>query len=178
MTEPHSGDDPYGQNGSGQPGPGPSAPGQPPYSQGPYQQQGPYEQQGPYQQQPPYQQGQNQPMPYGPTGQPPLSEADAKLWSTLSHVGIIVTGFIGPLVIWAVLKDRSPLVRQNAAAATNFGFLMTIGYVVGSILLVVAIGGLVMAAAEVLAIIFGIIGAVRANNGEVYPYPFNVKWIK
>lgn len=54
---------------------------------------------------------------------------------------------------------------------------MTIGSILGSILLIVLIGGLVIAAAEVLAIILGIFGAVRANNGEVYPYPFNVKWI-
>ncbi|GAB3915958.1 hypothetical protein GCM10011575_23270 [Microlunatus endophyticus] len=174
MTEPHLGDDPYWQNGSGQPGPGPSGLGLPPHSPGSHQQQGSYRQP----QQPPYQQGPYQQGPYGPTGQPPLSDADAQLWSMLSHVGVIVTGFIGPLIIWAVFKDRNPLVRQNAAAATNFGFLMAIGYVVGSILLVVVVGGLVMAAAAVLAIIFGIIGAVRANNGEVYSYPFNVKWIK
>lgn len=110
--------------------------------------------------------------------QPPLSDADARLWSSLAHVGVIVTGFIGPLVIWAALKDRSPLVRQNAAAATNFGLLMTIGYIVGAILMIIFIGGLLVVAAMVLTIIFGVIGAVRAANGEAYPYPFNVKWVR
>ena len=150
-----------------QPTPDPYAP---PYQREPYGQQNAYQQQ-------PYGQPSYGQQPYPAPVQQPLSDSDARLWSMLAHIGLIVTGFIGPLIIWAVFKDRSPLVRRNAAAATNFGFLMTIGYIVGSILLIVVIGGLVIAAAEVLAIIFGIIGAVRANNGEVYPYPFNVKWI-
>lgn len=149
--------EPYGQHNSYQPQPY----GQPSYGQQPYGQQ-PGSVQQPY------------PMPV----QQPLSEADARLWSMLSHIGLAVTGFVAPLIIWAVLKERSPLVRQNAAAATNFGFLMTIGYIVGAILLVVVIGSLVFVAAAVLSIIFGIIGAIRANNGEVYAYPFNVKWIR
>lgn len=96
----------------------------------------------------------------------------------LSHLGIVLTSFLAPLIIWAVLKDRSPLVRQNAAAAANFGILMGIAAVVGGILIIVIIGIFVMLAAEVLLIIFGVIGAVRANRGEVYRYPFNVNWVK
>jgi uncharacterized Tic20 family protein len=181
QTNPYAGD-PYAG------GPGPQYPGgaQQPYQPGPqqgYQQPPPGA--GPYQQQPPggYPPAPapgNQPGYYaGPYGGPaPLSESDARLWSTLAHVGVFVTGFIGPLIIWAVLKDRSPLVRENSAAATNFGILMTIATVVGSILLVVLVGLFIMLAAWVLALVCGIIGAVRANRGEVYPYPFNVKWVK
>lgn len=133
---------------------------------------------GPYGPQQPYQQPGGFRQPYPMPVQSPLSDADARLWSSLAHVGVIVTGFIGPLVIWAVLKDRSPVVRQNAAAATNFGLLMAIGYIVGAFLMIIFIGGLVVAAAIVLTIIFGVVGAVRATNGEVYPYPFTVKWIQ
>lgn len=96
----------------------------------------------------------------------------------LSHLGIVLTGFLVPLIIWAVLKDRSPLVRQNAAAAANFGILMGISAIVGVVLTVIVIGIFLWLAAIVLAIVFGIIGAVRANQGGVYPYPFNVHWVK
>ena len=112
----------------------------------------------------------------------PMSDSDARLWSTLSHVGLIVTGFVGPLIIWAVFKDRSRLVRENAAAATNFGFLLTIGYLIGSLLAVTVILALLspflLIAVWVLAVVCGIIGAMKANNGEIYAYPFNVTWLK
>ncbi|MBO0811215.1 MAG: DUF4870 domain-containing protein, partial [Microlunatus sp.] len=167
QPSPYLHQEPYGQQAPyGQPGPG---------------QQAPYGQQEPYGQQPgqgPQQGYGYQPQPYPMSGQPPLSESDSKLWSVLSHIGMILTGFVAPLIIWAVFKDRDPRVRQNAAAATNFGFLMAIGYVVGSILSVIFIGLLLVIAAGILAIIFGIIGAIRANDGEVYPYPFNVKWLQ
>jgi uncharacterized Tic20 family protein len=107
-----------------------------------------------------------------------MSDSDARLWATLAHVGVFITGFVGPLIIWAVFKDRSRLVRDNAAAATNFGILMTIGTVLGSILTVIFIGVVVLFAVWVLAIVCGILGAIKANRGEFYGYPFNVKWVK
>lgn len=144
-----------------------------------------------------------QPYPYGyppgpgypmahPPGQAPLSDSDARLWSTMSHAGMVLFGLLAPLILWAVLKDRSPFVRQNAAAALNFVILMAIVQAgcglllgVGAALAVVMVGfpilifaGLAMAASGVLITVFGIIGAVRANRGEVYRYPFNVSWVK
>lgn len=82
------------------------------------------------------------------------------------------------MIIWAVLKDRSPLVRQNAAAAANFGILMAIAATIGGILILVLVGIFIMLAVEVLVVVCGIIGAVRANRGELYRYPFNVNWVK
>jgi uncharacterized Tic20 family protein len=95
---------------------------------------------------------------------------------------MIITGFVAPLIIWAVFKDRSRLVGANAAAATNFGFLVTIAYAVSSLLAVTVILSfltpIIAAVVWIAALVFGIIGALQANKGEVYPYPVNVKWIK
>ncbi|HEY9292860.1 MAG TPA: DUF4870 domain-containing protein [Microlunatus sp.] len=113
---------------------------------------------------------------YPLTGRP-LSGADARLWSTLAHVAVIPTAFVGPLIIWALFKDRDRLVRDNALSATNFGFLLGVGYLAGSILTVILIGALMLPVIFGLAVIFGIIGAVKAGNGEVYAYPVNVRWL-
>lgn len=98
----------------------------------------------------------------------------------LSHIGLIVTAFLAPLIIWAVFKDRSRLVRDNAAAAANFGFLLTIAYFALGILSAITLGiaALLYIPLAIVPIIFGILGAIKANNGELYPYPFNVKWLK
>lgn len=122
--------------------------------------------------------GQTPPVYGQPAYAAPLNPSDERLWATLAHVGGIVLGFIAPLIIWLVFRERSGFVNDQAKEALNFQIVVAIAYVVGSILLVVLIGGLIMALAWLAAVIFGIMGAVAANKGELYRYPFNWRIIK
>ncbi|OZB50220.1 MAG: hypothetical protein B7X40_03120 [Cellulomonas sp. 14-74-6] len=122
--------------------------------------------------------GQTPPVYGQPAYAPPLNPSDERLWATLAHVGGIVLGFIAPLIVWLVFRERSGFVNDQAKEALNFQILVAIAYVVGSILLVVLVGGLIMALAWLAAVIFGIMGAVAANKGELYRYPFNWRIIK
>lgn len=106
-----------------------------------------------------------------------MSPADQRLWATLTHVGGILFGFLAPLITYLVLKDRGPFVRAHTATALNFQLTILIAYVVGYILVFVFIGFLVLLAAWVAAIVFGIIAAVAANKGEFYTYPVAIKFV-
>ena len=107
----------------------------------------------------------------------PLSPADEKLWATLIHVGGILFGFLPALIGYLVLKDRGPFIRQHTATALNFQLTLIIAYVAGSILSLVLIGFLILAAAWIASIIFGIIAAIAANNGQTYTYPLSIKFV-
>ncbi|WP_430868888.1 DUF4870 domain-containing protein [Demequina aurantiaca] len=117
-----------------------------------------------------------------PAGQPvaaqPLSDSDARLWVTLSHIGTILFGFVPALIFWLMGKDRSKFVSDEAKEALNFGILITAMYVIGWILSIVLIGFLLVLAAFVLSLIFCIQGAMKANKGETYRYPLNVRLVK
>ena len=56
------------------------------------------------------------------------------------HVGGILFGFIPPLVVFLVLKDRSAFVRQHAATTLNFQITMAIVAIVGVFLWIVLVG--------------------------------------
>lgn len=134
----------------------------------------------PYQ---PPQQGQpqqpyQQPGAYQSAPQQPLSPSDEKLYSVLTHVGGIVFNFIVPLITYLVFKDRGPFVREHTRQALNFQLTMTVGYVAGAILSVIGIGLLISLAAGILSLVFGIIAAIKANNGEMYKYPVAIQFIK
>jgi len=148
---------------TGQPNEQPGQPGQP---QQPYQQPG--------QPQQPYAPGAYQ----QPAAAQPLSPSDEKLYSVLTHVGGIVFNFIVPLITYLVFKDRGPFVREHTRQALNFQLTMTIGYVAGAILSVIGIGVLISFAAGILSLVFGIIAAIKANNGEMYKYPVAIQFIK
>lgn len=170
------------------------APGQQPPPQQPY---GAPQHGAPGQQVPP-QQPYGAPQ-YGAPGQPqygapvgaPMTPQDEKQWAMLGHLGgilwILSLGWLGPLIVFLIYKDRSAFVRQESKEALNFQILMTIvgvgGSIVVGILTVITFGlasilYLAVAAAPLLGIIFGIVGAVRVNNGGSYRYPFNWRIIR
>ena len=48
---------------------------------------------------------------------------DDRTWGMLAHISPIVLGFIGPLIIWLVYKDKSPFIsdqgdRRHASLAS------------------------------------------------------------
>jgi len=109
---------------------------------------------------------------------PPLRPDEERLWSTLAHAGGIVASFVAPLVIWLVFKERSRFVNDQAKEALNFQITLIIGYVVSMILTIIVIGAFLMLIVWVLAIVFGIMGALAANKGQPYRYPVAIRFIK
>lgn len=136
---------------------------------------------------------------YGAPGQPqyaaaapmsPMDEKNAGMWGHLSGLSTIVTGgfggWIGPLIVFLIYKDRSAFARQESKEALNFGIFMTIVavgiMVLGFVLGLVTFGlGTILSAfywvPALLQVIFSIIGGVRVNNGGSYRYPFNWRMI-
>ncbi len=116
--------------------------------------------------------------PYGGPAPQPLTPSDEKLWATLIHVGGLLFNFIPALIGYLVLKDRGPFIRSHSATALNFQLTILIAYVVGGILSIVVIGIFIILAAWVLNVVFSIIAAVKANNGEWYTYPLTIPFVK
>ena len=142
------------------------APPPPPPPQDPYQQpQNPQEPQNPQQPPNPYQQPQQ------------LSPADEKLWATLINVGGIFFYFVPALIGYLLLKDKGPFVRAHTATALNFQITIAIALVVSYALIAVFIGILLVIAVEVVKIVFSIIAAVKANQGQPYTYPLSIKFV-
>ncbi|NYF10967.1 hypothetical protein HDC94_002123 [Leifsonia sp. AK011] len=107
----------------------------------------------------------------------PMSPSDEKLWATLIHIGGILFGFLPALIGYLVLKDRGPFIRAHTATALNFQLTILIAYAVGGITSLILVGLLVLAAAWVATIVFGIIAAIAANAGQPYVYPLSIKFV-
>lgn len=117
--------------------------------------------------------------PYqAPAAAQPLSPSDERLWATLIHIGGILFGFLSPLIGWLVLKDRSAFVGEHSKSALNFQLTMLIALIVGYITTLIFIGILIIIAAYIVILIFEIMGALAANKGQHYKYPFAIKFIK
>lgn len=103
---------------------------------------------------------------------------DEKLWSILTHVGGIVVFLIVPLVAYLVLRERGPFVRHHTGQTLNFQLTMLIVYVVGFITSWIGVGFLLILAAGILSLVFGIIAAIAASRGEFYRYPLAIPFTR
>lgn len=112
-----------------------------------------------------------------------LPDSDERMWSTFAHLGIVaglvipLGNIIAPLVIWLVYKDRSDYVDYHGKEALNFQLTMTIAMVISAILIFVLIGLPLLIVFALLDLILSIVAAVRANEGERYRYPFNIRFL-
>ena len=104
-------------------------------------------------------------------------DQDSKTMGMLAHLLGIFLGFIGPLIIWLIKKDQSPFVDDQGKESLNFQLTVLIGYLIGGATSCLFIGLLILVI-WVLSIVFGIMGAIAANKGEAYRYPFNIRMIK
>lgn len=119
----------------------------------------------------------NNPPPGG--YQPPAGSSDTTM-AVLAHVLGIVTGFVGPLIIWLVSKDdqRKQFVTDQSKEALNFQITIAIGYLISGILTPVVIGAVLFPIVGICSLVFGILAAVASNKGEYYRYPFTLRLVK
>lgn len=125
-------------------------------------------------------------QPQQPYGEQPQPSAEERTASILAHLSALIAAvvsagwlsIIGPLVVWAIYKDRSPLARQAAAGAFNFNLAIWAAVIVGWIclftIILIPVAILIWLVALVAALVCHIQGAIRASHDEPYHYPFQI----
>ena len=73
-------------------------------------------------------------------------------------------------------SNQSSLVRRHGHRMMNWIISTIIFAVVGGVLCFVAIGVPILIILMILAVVFPIIAAVKANQGEVWDYPLTIKF--
>ena len=121
-------------------------------------------------------------MQYQPSGA--LQTAEQKQMGLFLHLSqlaslvIPVAGIVVPIVIWQTQKDKMPQLDAHGKMVVNWLISELIYIVISVILIFVLVGILTMLAVVVMGIVFPIIGAIKANNGELWEYPLTIKFLK
>jgi len=88
--------------------------------------------------------------------------------AAITHILALFTWLIGPLVVFLVTDDE--FVKANARAAINWQIWFTIYSIVAGVLIIVGIGILLPPLLGLLNMVFIVIAAVKAAEGEVWSY--------
>jgi uncharacterized Tic20 family protein len=139
---------------------------------------------------------QNRDMTSNPLQQPNprddqlMRPEDERTWAAAAHASALVAAilsagwlsFLGPLAVYLYGRGRSDFVRRSAANAFNFNILLWVAAVVGWIFFITLVGipvALILwLGVFVGSIVFHLLAALRAWNGQLYRYPWTITILK
>ena len=98
--------------------------------------------------------------------------------SQLANIFIPPVGIILPIVLWQTQKEKMPALDAHGKMVTNWLISSLIYIVISIVLMIVLVGFLTIIAVGILGVVFPIIGAIKANNGEFWEYPLTIKFLK
>jgi uncharacterized Tic20 family protein len=114
-----------------------------------------------------------------------VADREARQWAMFCHlaglakyVPIPLSNVLAPLILWQIKKDQWPFADDQGKEAVNFQISITIYAIVCGLLFCVGIGVFLLPVLGVLDLVFIIIAALKANEGELYRYPLTIRFIR
>lgn len=113
-----------------------------------------------------------------------MNEQQARQWAMILHLSqfagwvVPLAGFVAPIVIWQVKKAEIPALDEHGKIIANWLISSVIYGAISVVLAFVFIGFLTLTALGVCAVVFPIVGAVKASNGEVWTYPLSIRFFQ
>ena len=107
-----------------------------------------------------------------------------KQWALICHLsglaGYIIPfgNIIAPIIIWSIKKEEMPMVDKHGKEVINFQISFTIWIILASVLAFALIGIPILVALIIAQVVLIIIGAIKADNGELYHYPLTIRFLK
>jgi hypothetical protein len=109
---------------------------------------------------------------------------NAKQWAMLLHFSLLAgfvvpfAGLIVPIIIWQLKKTEFPEIDAHGKVVVNWMISLIIYGAVCFLLSFILIGIPLLIVLGALAVIFPIIGGIKANNGELWKYPLSIPFLK
>jgi len=101
--------------------------------------------------------------------------SDEKTFAILLHILTLVAPILAPLIIYVLKKEESRFVSFHAKESLNFQITVII-VVIG--LFITIIGAFIAWMVGIAALLFVVIATIKASEGKLYRYPFNLRLIK
>lgn len=105
-------------------------------------------------------------------------------WCVACHLsalaGFVVPAFghvLGPLIVWLIKRGESPEIDAHGKEALNFQISMLIYNLVAGVLCLLLIGFALLAVLHILNVVFVILAAIKASEGQMYRYPLTIRLI-
>ncbi len=105
---------------------------------------------------------------------------EERSWGMLAHISSVIAillggmSFVGPLIVWLVKRDQSPFVADQSKEALNFQIAVLLASLICGVTCILLV---LIPVILIGNIVFSIIGAMEANKGVCYRYPYTIRLI-
>lgn len=107
---------------------------------------------------------------------------NVRSWCVACHLsalaGFVLPGFghiLGPLIVWLIKRGDATEIDAHGKEALNFQISMLLYDIVAAVLCLLLIGFALLAILHILNVVFVIIAAVKAGEGQTYRYPLTIR---
>lgn len=113
-----------------------------------------------------------------------VTNNDDRQWAMFLHLsqlaGFVVplAGWVLPIVIWQMKKAEIPQLDAHGKVVANWLISELIYAVVASVLIFLLVGIPILIILGIIGVVFPIIGAIKANNGQLWKYPLSIPFLK
>jgi len=107
----------------------------------------------------------------------PLRPDEEKLWAVAAHLGPLLLGFLAPLVVWLVFKDRSQYLDRTGKEALNMQISYMLYGLVAGISIILLVGLLLLPAVGLAWLVLMIVATVKVANHEEFRYPAIIRFV-
>ena len=110
------------------------------------------------------------------------ADQETRMWAMLLHLSVFagyavpIAGLVAPIVIWQVKKTDLPEIDLHGRNVVNWIISMMLYVVVSGLLVFLLIGIPLLIVLGIVGVAFPIIGAIKANDGEVWSYPLSIEF--
>jgi uncharacterized Tic20 family protein len=105
----------------------------------------------------------------------PFTPEEEKMWAVATHVASIFFEGLAPLIAYILFKDKGPFLGHHVKESLNFAITIVL---VAIVLALSIVGWLILWALPIYYVIFRIIAAVKASQGDFYRFPLILRLVK
>lgn len=105
---------------------------------------------------------------------------EVKVYCMLMHLSQLAVfvipgaGLVIPILMWALNKDEHPEINLHGLIILNWMLSALIYSFVCFLLIFIFIGIPLMFILGLVALIFAVVGGIKANEGQYWPYPMSI----
>jgi uncharacterized Tic20 family protein len=110
-------------------------------------------------------------------------ERRTRSWAALLHLSMVLgtvvpyLGFVIPILVWQYKRGELPGLDEHGRNAANWIISSIIYFAICAILVLVIIGLPMLIGLMVCNLVFPIIAAGKAGDGEAWKYPFAIEFL-
>ena len=114
----------------------------------------------------------------------PSTSSQTRTWCVLCHASALLGLFfhflghlLGPLIVWLVKRGDAAEIDAHGKESLNFQISMLIYDAIAAILCIVLIGVPILIILWIMNTVLVIIASIRASEGQLYRYPFTIRFL-